>query len=199
MLDFFQVSFTKTAWSVKHGFRVSTRCYWLPAPPKPLEGGTLVAQIADHPDSLRFVADVEEGKDGSSWSFLPKKRSMHSDQTGEEQKHGDALKSFLLQCSHSCRLEIKCPTDLLSASWINRLQSAACSRCTESKEGSRYCQRDLCNLTPEGSGRHMQSLLTSAPWCPHRHCPNSAGLGKTRVEANSGQATRNLELPSAAL
>lgn len=38
----------------------------LPAPPEPPEGGTLVAQLADHPDSLHFFADAEEGKDGPS-------------------------------------------------------------------------------------------------------------------------------------
>jgi len=34
------------------------------APPKPLEVRTLVVPLADHPDSFRFIADIEEGKRG---------------------------------------------------------------------------------------------------------------------------------------
>ena len=33
------------------------------APPKPLEVRTLVVPLADHPDSFRFIADIEEGKE----------------------------------------------------------------------------------------------------------------------------------------
>lgn len=67
----------------------------LPVPRKLLEEGALLAQTADHPDSLHFVADVKEEKDDSNWSFLPKKRSTHSYQTQKEQNHRNAWKSFL--------------------------------------------------------------------------------------------------------
>lgn len=107
MQNFFQVLFTQTAWSLKHWFRVSTKCYRLPVPQKPPEQGMLAVQTVGHPDSLYFVSDVKEGKDDSNWSFLPKKRSIHNDQTQKGQNHHNAWESFLLQCSHIDRLRKK--------------------------------------------------------------------------------------------
>lgn len=211
MLDFFQILFAQIAWCVRHGFRVSARHYWLPAPLKPLEEGTLVVQTADHPDSWRSVAVVKEGKDDSSWSFLPEKRSVHSGQTQKEQNHHNAQKNVLLHPVPATGWETKRQMDLLEGSrWIcvqagripspfNQQAKLAACRCRDTKEGNGCCRNYLCGLALEGSAGHVWTLLTSVPLRSHHCCPNSAGVGEEDgEEANSGRASRKPELPPAA-
>lgn len=93
----------------QNGFKWETevsgkdRCYWLPVPQKPREEEMLAARTADRPDSLHSVADVKEGRDDSSWLFLPKNRPVHVDETQKE-KRLNAWQGFLLQWSHTHRL-----------------------------------------------------------------------------------------------
>lgn len=133
----------------------------------------LVVQPADLPDSLYFVADVKEGKVDSNWSFLPKKRSIHNGQTQRGRTVIMLGRAFSCNAVTEIDWEIKCHTDLLSASnlhpkvshhpSIDRVKSIEC-RSTERKEGNESRQSWLCNLAPEG-----RDVPNFSPTVSHLH------------------------------